>query len=87
MSGNSASAGAEVLPAPDLSAAAQAIVADIVAAGEEVRTLKGEKKDFSAALAKLQAAKAAFKAETGNEYVHGRNKKRRGWSVQRRERV
>eukprot|EP00750_Incisomonas_marina_P014021 INCI17585.3.p2 GENE.INCI17585.3~~INCI17585.3.p2 ORF type:complete len:551 (+),score=117.91 INCI17585.3:119-1771(+) len=76
MSGNPTPAGGEALPAPDLSAAAQAIVADIVAAGAEVRTLKGEKKDFTGALAKLQAAKAAFKAETGKDYAPPGTKKK-----------
>jgi hypothetical protein len=60
---------AETLPAPELSAAEQALVADIVAAGAEVRTLKGEGKDIAAALAKLQDAKSAFKAATGSECV------------------
>ena len=59
------------LPAPEqqLSEAAQAIVAEIVAAGDEVRALKKAKEDFKPALAKLQAAKAKFKTETGSEYV------------------
>jgi hypothetical protein len=60
---------AEPLPAPEQSAAEQALIADIVAAAAEVRTLKGEGKDITAALATLQEAKAAFKAATGAEYV------------------
>ena len=57
------------LPAPAFSEAAQALVAEITAASDEVRSLKTAKKDFKDALAKLLAAKAAFKQETGTEYV------------------
>ena len=57
------------LPEPALSDAAKALVAQIVAAGDEVRRLKSEKKNIDEALAQLIAAKKAFKTETGKEYV------------------
>ena len=52
----------------ELSAKAQEIVAQIVAAGNKVRDLKAAKADFSDALAELKAAKDAYKAETGQVY-------------------
>ncbi|ETV94561.1 tryptophan-tRNA ligase [Aphanomyces invadans] len=47
---------------------AQALVAAIVAKGDEIRQLKSDKKDFQAQLAELKKLKDEYKSATGEEY-------------------
>ncbi|KAF0695044.1 Aste57867_14102 [Aphanomyces stellatus] len=47
---------------------AKSLEAAIVAKGDEIRQLKGEKKDFQAQLAELKQLKDDFKTTTGQEY-------------------
>lgn len=62
----------------ELSAKAQELVAEIQAAGNKVRELKAAKADITEALATLQAAKAAYKKETGQDYGAKPKKKKGG---------